>query len=118
MEKDKLKELLSNLKKEDGKVEMPDIREWIAKCCRDWTEGDEDNRACLCILGERKDEDDAGTSVIFLKSPKSFMTTCLYNMLEGNKDFCETLYLIAKSVLEEDKKPDIVINPSSKKIAS
>lgn len=118
MEKDKLKEILSNLKKESGTTEMPDIREWITECCRDWTESDEDNRACLCILGERKDEDDAGTSVIFLKSPKSFMTTCLYNILKGNKEFCEDLYLIAKSVLEEDKKLDIVINSSSKKIES
>lgn len=118
MEKDKLKEILSNLKKESGTPEIPDIREWIAECCRDWSDSDEDKKACLCILGERENEDDAGGSVIFIRGPKDFMGTCLYNFFEQNKEFCEAVYLVAKSVLEEDKKPDIVINPSSKKMAS
>lgn len=118
MEKDKLKDLLSNLKKEDNSMEMPDIREWLAGCCKDWIENDEDNKACLCILGERENKDDRGTSVIFMNGPKDFMGTCLYSFFEQNKEFCEAIYTIAKSVLEEDKKPDIVINPSSKKVVS
>lgn len=118
METNKLKELLSNLKKEDNSMEMPDIREWIAGCCKDWVECDENNRTCLFILGERENQDDAGTSVIFMKGPKNFMSTCIYNFFDQNKEFCEAVYMIAKSVLEEDKKPDIVINSSTKKVVS
>ena len=118
MEKDKLKELLSNLKKGDSPIETPDIREWIAGCCKDWVEGNDDNRACLCILGERENQDDGGTSVVFLKAPKNFISTCIYNFFEQNKEFCEEVYMIAKSVLEEDKKPDIIVNSSSKKVVS
>lgn len=88
---------------------------------KDWVSMDKENKACFCILGERKDSEDAGVSGAVVHGSNKLLVTCLYNVLDTNIDLCKQVYKLCEEVLDqhkiEEEKPAIITSSPSKTVS-
>lgn len=73
-------------KKDFEALSVNEQKEKINELITSWCEQDSDNRCAIVILGDRKDEEDAGKSSCGMIGPRKLLLASLASSLDHNED--------------------------------